>query len=212
MKFFLDTANIAEIKEAAAMGMVDGVTTNPSLVAREKKDLSQVISEICQIVDGPISAEVIATDEEGMVAEGEALAKIHKNVVVKLPMIPSGLKATRRLRKMGIPVNITLVFSSAQALLAAKAGATFVSPFIGRLDDLGQTGMALIEQIVTIYSNYGYETEVLVASIRSTAHLVDAALCGADIATLPFSVFQQLVKHPLTDTGLARFLADAAPK
>lgn len=208
MKFFLDTANLAEIKEAASLGLIDGVTTNPSLVAKEKKDFKKLIEEICRIVDGPISAEVVAVDEEGMVEEGRLLAKIDKNVVVKVPMTPNGLKATRRFVKEGIRVNVTLVFSPAQALLAAKAGASYVSPFIGRLDDVGQVGMDLIRQIVTIFSNYAFKTEVLVASIRNPIHVIEAAQLGADAATMPFSVIQQLFKHPLTDVGLAKFLSD----
>ncbi|HLG23272.1 MAG TPA: fructose-6-phosphate aldolase, partial [Candidatus Manganitrophaceae bacterium] len=208
MKFFLDSANISEIKECAALGLIDGVTTNPSLVSKEKKDFKKLIDEICGIIDGPISAEVLALDEEGMVEEGRALSKIHKNVVVKVPMTPHGLKATRRFVKEGIRVNVTLVFSAAQALLAAKAGASYVSPFIGRLDDVGQIGMELIDQIVTIFSNYAFKTEVLVASIRNPIHVVEAAQLGADVATIPFSVIQQLFKHPLTDVGLAKFLSD----
>jgi len=208
MKFFLDSANMAEIKESAALGLIDGVTTNPSLVAKEKKDFKKLIEEICQIVDGPISAEVVATDEEGMVEEGKALSKIHKNVVVKVPMTPNGLKATRRFVQDGIRVNVTLIFSPAQALLAAKAGASYVSPFIGRLDDVGQVGMDLIDQIATIFSNYSFDTEILVASIRNPIHVVEAAEIGADVATMPFSVLQQLFKHPLTDIGLAKFLSD----
>lgn len=208
MKFFLDTANISEIKESVALGLIDGITTNPSLVAKEKKDFKKLIEEICQIVDGPISAEVVATDEEGMVEEGRSLAKIHKNVVVKVPMTANGLKATRRFSKEGIRVNVTLIFSPAQALLAAKAGATYVSPFIGRLDDVGQVGMELIDQIVTIFSNYNFKTEVLVASIRNPIHVIEAAQIGAHVATMPFAVLQQLLKHPLTDIGLAKFLAD----
>ncbi len=208
MKFFLDSANISEIKESVALGLIDGITTNPSLVAKEKKDFRKLIEEICQIVDGPISAEVVATDEEGMIEEGRSLAGIHKNVVVKVPMTANGLKATRRFSKEGIPVNVTLIFSPAQALLAAKAGATYVSPFIGRLDDVGQVGMDLIDQIVTIFSNYDFKTEVLVASIRNPIHVIEAAQIGAHVATMPFAVIQQLLKHPLTDIGLAKFLAD----
>lgn len=208
MKFFLDSANMTEIKESAALGLIDGITTNPSLVAKEKKDFKKLIEEICQVVDGPISAEVVATDEEGMVEEGRSLSKIHKNVVVKVPMTPNGLKATRRFVKEGIRVNVTLIFSPAQALLAAKAGASYVSPFIGRLDDVGQVGMDLIEQIATIFSNYPFKTEILVASIRNPIHVVEAAQIGADVATMPFSVLQQLFKHPLTDVGLAKFLSD----
>jgi len=208
MKFFLDSANISEIKESVALGLIDGITTNPSLVSKEKRDFRKLIEEICQIVDGPISAEVVATDEEGMVEEGRSLAKIHKNVVVKVPMTANGLKATRRLSKEGTRVNVTLIFSPAQALLAAKAGATYVSPFIGRLDDVGQVGMDLIDQIVAIFSNYTFKTEVLVASIRNPIHVIEAAQLGADVATMPFSVLQQLLKHPLTDVGLAKFLSD----
>lgn len=208
MKFFLDSANISEIKESVALGLIDGITTNPSLVAKEKKDFRKLIEEICQLVDGPISAEVVATDEAGMIEEGRSLAKIHKNVVVKVPMTANGLKATRRFSKEGIRVNVTLIFSPAQALLAAKAGATYVSPFIGRLDDVGQVGMDLIDQIVTIFSNYNFKTEVLVASIRNPIHVIEAAQIGAHVATMPFAVIQQLLKHPLTDIGLAKFLAD----
>jgi transaldolase len=208
MKFFLDSANMSEIKESVALGLIDGITTNPSLIAKEKKDFKKLIDEICQVVDGPISAEVVATDEEGMVEEGRVLSKIHKNVVVKVPMTPNGLKATRRFVKERIRVNVTLIFSPAQALLAAKAGASYVSPFIGRLDDVGQVGMDLIEQIATIFSNYAFETEILVASIRNPIHVVEAAQIGADVATMPFSVLQQLFKHPLTDIGLAKFLSD----
>lgn len=215
MKFFLDTANLQEIREAAALGLIDGITTNPSLVSKEGKDFKKLIEEICTIVDGPVSAEVIGTEEKQMVAEGKNLAKIHKNVVVKIPMIPEGLKAVRRLSGEGIRVNVTLIFSANQALLAAKAGAAYVSPFIGRLDDISQIGMELIEQIVTIFGNYAFKTEVLVASIRNPVHVVEAALLGADVATMPFSVLQQLIKHPLTDIGLKKFLADwekIAPK
>jgi len=208
MKFFLDTANINEIKEAVALGLIDGVTTNPSLVAREKRDFKGLIKEITEIVDGPISAEVVATDEDGMFTEGMILSKIHQNIVVKVPMTADGLKATRRFVKEGVRVNVTLVFSAAQALLAAKAGASYCSPFIGRLDDIAQVGMDLIQQIVTIYSNYAFKTEVLVASIRNPVHIIEAAQLGADVATMPFSVIQKLFKHPLTDAGLARFLAD----
>ncbi len=208
MKFFLDSANISEIKESVALGLIDGITTNPSLVSKEKKDFRKLIEEICQIVDGPISAEVVATDEEGMMEEGRSLAKIHKNVVVKVPMTANGLKATRRFSKEGIRVNVTLIFSPAQALLAAKAGASYVSPFIGRLDDVGQIGMEVIEQIVTIFSNYPFKTEVLVASIRNPIHVIQAAQLGAGVATMPFAVLQQLLKHPLTDIGLAKFLSD----
>ncbi len=208
MKFFLDTANLSELKEAVALGLVDGVTTNPTLVAKEGRDFHETIREICHIVDGPVSAEVIATDAEGMIAQGTVLSALHKNVVVKVPMTQDGIKATRRFVQLGIRVNVTLVFSAAQALLAAKAGAGFVSPFIGRLDDAGQTGLDLIEDIVTIFDNYEFETEILVASTRGPVHIIEAAKMGADIATMPFSVFGQLFRHPLTDVGLARFLSD----
>ena len=208
MKFFIDTANIAEIREAASMGMVDGVTTNPSLVAKEKKDFRKLLEEICSIVDGPISAEVISLDYDGMMKEAHELVKIHKNIVVKLPLIKDGLKAVKALSGEGIRANVTLCFSANQALLAAKAGAYFISPFIGRLDDIGQNGMDLIGQIVTIYHNYGFTTEVLVASVRHPMHVVDAAMIGADICTMPFKVLDQLIKHPLTDLGIEKFLAD----
>lgn len=209
MKFFIDTANLKEIEEAIEMGLIDGVTTNPSLVAKEGKvDFKKHIAKICKLVEGDISAEVTALDTAGMLREGRELAKIAPNVVVKCPLTLDGLKATRTFREEGTKVNVTLCFSAAQALLAAKAGATYVSPFIGRLDDIGQNGMQLIEDIVTIYGNYGYETQVLAASIRHPMHIVDAALVGADVATLPFKVIQQLVKHPLTDKGLEAFLDD----
>ena len=208
MKIFIDTANIAEIKEAASMGLIDGVTTNPSLIAKEGREFRSLIEEICSIVDGPISAEVIALDSEGMVKEGRELAKIHKNIVVKIPLTKEGLKAVRILNAEGIRSNVTLCFSPNQALLAAKAGAYFISPFIGRLDDIGQNGMDLIGQIVTIYRNYGFNTEVLVASVRHPMHVVEAAMIGADICTIPFKVLDQLVKHPLTDIGIERFLSD----
>ena len=208
MKFFIDTANIEEIKAANDMGVLDGVTTNPSLISKENGKFEDIIVEICNIVDGPVSAEVTATDYEGMVREGQALAKLHDNVVVKVPCTLDGLKATKKLYEDGIRVNMTLVFSPSQALLAAKAGAAYCSPFVGRLDDISQVGMDLIEQIVTIYSNYGYTTEVLVASIRNPLHVVEAAMMGADVATIPFKVISQLVKHPLTDIGLANFLKD----
>ncbi len=208
MKFFIDTANVKEIREAASLGVVDGVTTNPSLIAKEGRDFKQVISEICSIVDGPISAEAVSLEADKMVAEGVELAKIHKNVVVKLPMTRDGLKATKMLRGKGIKVNMTLVFSPAQALLAAKVGAAYVSPFVGRLDDISHYGMDLVRQIITIYENYGYGTEVIVASVRNPLHVVDAALAGAHIATIPFNVIDQLAKHPLTDIGIEKFLAD----
>jgi transaldolase len=208
MKFFIDTANIEQIKEAASMGVLDGVTTNPSLVAREEGKFEDIIRQICEIVDGPISAEVVATDHDGIVREAQELAKIHQNIVVKVPCIVEGLKATKTLYDMDIGVNMTLVFSATQALLAAKAGAMFVSPFIGRLDDVSEHGMELVEKIVAIYENYAFETEVLVASVRNPTHVVDAALIGADIITMPFDVIKKIAKHPLTDIGLAKFLAD----
>ena len=208
MKFFIDTANVAEIKEANAMGMVDGVTTNPSLIAKEGRDFKEVISEICNIVDGPISAEVISLDAEGMVKEACDLAKIHKNIVIKIPMTVDGLKAVRRLTHDGIKTNVTLIFSPLQALMAAKAGAAYVSPFVGRLDDLSQDGMLLVEQIVGIYSNYAFETEIIVASIRNPLHVLESALIGADIATIPFNVLSKLASHVLTDKGIKAFLDD----
>jgi transaldolase len=209
MKFFIDTANLAEIKEAAELGMIDGVTTNPSLVAKEGDvDFKEHIAAICSIVDGDVSAEVTALDTEGMVREGRELASIAPNVVIKCPLTLDGLKATRIFRAEGTKVNVTLCFSAAQALLAAKAGASYISPFIGRLDDIGQDGMQLIRDIVQIYDNYGFATEVLAASIRHPMHIVDCALAGADVATIPFKVIQQLVKHPLTDKGLEGFMAD----
>jgi len=208
MKFFIDTANVKEIREAASLGVVDGVTTNPSLVAKEGRDFKQVISEICSIVNGPISAEAVSLDADKMVAEGIELANIHQNIVVKLPMTKDGLKATKILSGKNIKVNMTLVFSPSQALLAAKVGAAYVSPFVGRLDDISHYGMDLVRQIMEIYNNYGYETEIIVASIRNPLHVVDAALAGAHIATIPFNVIDQLVKHPLTDIGISKFLAD----
>ena len=208
MKFFLDMANIDEIKDANSMGMVDGVTTNPSLIAKEGRDFEEVIQEICEIVDGPISAEVISTDTEGMLKEARHLAGLHKNIVVKIPMTVDGIKATCQLTKEGIRTNVTLVFSSLQALMAAKAGATYVSPFIGRLDDISQDGLQLIEQIVEIYANYAYETEIIVASVRNPLHVLDSAIIGADIATIPYSVLGKFASHPLTDKGLKAFLDD----
>ena len=208
MKFFIDTANIDEIKEANSMGMVDGVTTNPSLIAKEGRDFEEVIKEICQIVDGPISAEVISIDTEGMIKEARHLVKIHDNIVVKIPMTVDGLKATRVLSEEGIKTNVTLAFSPLQALMAAKAGATYISPFIGRLDDLSQEGLLLVEQIVEIYSNYAFDTEIIVASIRNPLHVLESALMGADIATIPFSVLGKLAAHPMTDKGLKAFLDD----
>jgi transaldolase len=208
MKFFIDTANVKEIREATSLGVVDGVTTNPSLIAKEGRDFKQVIAEICSIVDGPISAEAVSLEADKMVAEGVELAKIHKNIVVKLPMTKEGLKATKILAEKGIKVNMTLVFSPMQALLAAKVGAAYVSPFVGRLDDISHYGMDLVRQIMAIFENYGYATEVIVASVRNPLHVVDAALAGAHIATIPFSVIDQLAKHPLTDIGIEKFLAD----
>ena len=208
MKFFIDTANIDEIKEAHSMGMVDGVTTNPSLIAKEGRDFEEIIEEICEIVDGPISAEVVSTDTEGMLEEARKLSKIHENIVVKIPMLVNGLKATRKLSEEGIKTNVTLVFSPLQALMAAKAGATYVSPFIGRLDDISQEGLLLVEQIVEIYGNYAFDTEIIVASIRNPLHVLESALMGADIATIPFSVLNKLAAHPLTDKGLKAFLDD----
>lgn len=208
MKIFLDTGNIKEIQEAASYGLLDGVTTNPSLVSKEGRDFKDLLLEICSVVDGPISAEVVSVEADAMVKEGQELAKIHKNIVVKCPLIPEGLKATKRLASEGIRVNVTLCFSPTQALLAAKAGAWCVSPFIGRLDDISSDGMELIRQILTIYENYGYPTLVLVASVRHPQHVVEAALAGGHISTIPFKVFQQLFKHPLTDNGLKQFLAD----
>jgi len=208
MKFFIDTANIDEIKDANDMGMVDGVTTNPSLIAKEGRDFEEIIKEICEIVDGPISAEVVSTDTEGMIEEARKLSKIHNNIVVKIPMLVDGLKATRKLSEEGIKTNVTLVFSPLQALMAAKAGATYVSPFIGRLDDISQEGLLLVEQIVEIYSNYAFDTEIIVASIRNPLHVLESALMGADIATIPFNVLSKLAAHPLTDKGLKAFLDD----
>ena len=209
MKFFIDTANLAEIKEASEMGLIDGVTTNPSLIAKEGDiDFKEHIANICKLVSGDVSAEVTALDAEGMLREGRELAKIADNVVIKCPLTLDGLKATRTFHSEGIKTNVTLCFSASQALLAAKAGATYISPFIGRLDDISQNGMKLIEDIVSIYDNYGYGTEVLAASIRHPIHIVDAALVGADVATIPFKVIKQLVQHPLTDKGLEAFLAD----
>lgn len=208
MKFFIDTANIEDIKKGVAMGMVDGVTTNPSLVAKEDKHFTDILKEICEIVDGPVSAEVVSLEAEGMLSEGRELAKIRDNIVIKVPMTVEGLKATKQFASEGIKTNVTLVFSSAQALLAAKAGASFVSPFVGRLDDISMPGMDLIADIMTIYQNYGYDSEVIVASVRNPLHVMDAALVGADIATIPYKVIEQLAKHPLTDRGMDQFLAD----
>lgn len=208
MKFFIDTANVDEIKKANDLGMVDGVTTNPSLVAREGKEFRGLIEEICEIVSGPVSVEVVSVEAEPMVAEAEDLAQIAENIVVKVPLIEEGLKAVKTLSGKGIKTNVTLCFSPVQALMAAKAGAAYISPFVGRLDDISIVGMELVEQIATIYENYAFDTEIIVASVRSPTHVLDAALMGADIATIPFKVIQQLIKHPLTDIGLEKFLAD----
>ncbi len=208
MKFFIDTANIDEIREANDMGMVDGVTTNPSLIAKEGRDFEELVKEICEIVDGPVSAEVISLDTKGMVREAQHLAALHDNIVVKIPMTVDGIKATRQLSEQGIKTNVTLVFSPLQALMAAKAGATYASPFIGRLDDLSNEGMFLVDQIVEIYGNYAFDTEIIVASIRNPIHVLDAALIGADIATIPFNVLAKFASHPLTDKGIKTFLED----
>lgn len=208
MKFFLDTANIDEVKEGLDAGLVDGITTNPSLVAKEGKPFRAVVDEILALVDGPVSLEVVSVEADAIVKEGRELAAIHKNVVVKVPLIPEGLKAVRRLSAEGIRTNVTLIFSPTQALLAAKAGASYVSPFIGRLDDISQQGMDIIEDIRQIFDNYDFETEILVASIRHPVHVLDAARIGADVGTMPWKVMMQLTQHPLTDIGLAKFLAD----
>lgn len=208
MKFFIDTANVDEIKKALALGMVDGVTTNPSLVSKEARPFPDILKEICSLVEGPVSAEVIGLEAGGMVREARELVRIADNIVIKIPMLEEGLKAVRLLSAEGIKTNVTLVFSAAQALLAAKAGATFVSPFVGRLDDIGQSGMELISDIMTIYRNYGFTTEIIVASVRHPMHVLDAARIGADIATIPYKVIAQLAKHPLTDRGIQQFLAD----
>lgn len=208
MKLFIDTANVEEIREANELGVICGVTTNPSLIAREGRDFKQVVTEITSIVDGPISAEVISLEHDKMVEEALELAKIHKNIVIKLPMTVEGLKATKILSSKGIKTNVTLIFSSAQALLAARAGATYVSPFLGRLDDIGMNGMNLIEEIVNIFSQHAIETEIIAASIRTSIHVIDAARLGADIATVPYKVIMQMLKHPLTDAGIERFLKD----
>lgn len=208
MKFFIDTANIDEIKKGLDMGMVDGVTTNPSLVAKEQRPFIEILKDICAIVDGPVSAEVVSLDAEGMLREARELAKLSDNIVIKVPMIEEGLKAVKKLAAEKIKTNVTLVFSATQALLAAKAGATFVSPFVGRLDDISQVGMDLISDILTINRNYGFDTEIIVASVRNPVHVLEAALIGAEIATIPFKVIAQLAKHPLTDSGMKQFLAD----
>ena len=208
MQIFLDTADVREIRELNSLGLVDGVTTNPSLVSKEGRPFREIVDEIIHIVDGPINLEVVSTDAGGMLAEGRDLAKIHANVVVKIPMIAEGMKAVKQLTLEGIRTNVTLCFSSSQALLAAKAGATYISPFVGRLDDISHVGMDVVRQIVTIYKNYGYPTKVLAASLRSPVHFVDAAVAGAHVCTMPPSVLRQLLRHPLTDIGLERFLAD----
>ena len=208
MKFFIDTASIQEIKEGISLGMVDGVTTNPSLIAKEKKNFDRVISEILTIVDGPVSLEVISPDATGMFKEGKKLARLGSQVVIKVPMTTEGLNATRMFANEGIRVNQTLIFSPVQALMAAKAGAAYVSPFVGRLDDVAHDGMEIVDQILTIYHNYGFETEVIVASVRHPRHVLEAALMGADIATIPFKVIAQLAKHPLTDNGIEAFMRD----
>jgi transaldolase len=209
MKIFIDSGDIGEIREAQSMGVIDGVTTNPSLLAKAGKSTKVAIAEICEVVDGPISAEVVAIDKDGILREGRDLAKIHRNVVVKVPLIDEGLKAVRIFTQEGIRTNVTLCFSAAQALLAAKAGATYISPFVGRIDDTAGDGMDLISQICTIYKNYGFSTEVLTASVRHPVHFVQAALIGAHVATLPLKVIKQLTRHPLTDIGLKQFLEDA---
>jgi len=208
MKFFIDTANIEEIKKGLEIGMVDGVTTNPSLVAKEQRPFQDILKDICAIVEGPVNAEVVSLDAEGMVKEGRELAKLADNIVVKVPMIEEGLKAVRMFSAENIKTNVTLVFSATQAMLAAKAGASFVSPFIGRLDDISQNGMELIRDIMCINRNYGFAAEVIVASVRNPLHVLDSALIGADIATIPYKVIAQLAKHPLTDIGMEKFLAD----
>lgn len=210
MKFFIDTANVDDIRKANDMGIICGVTTNPSLIAKEGRDFNEVIKEIASIVDGPISGEVKATTvtAEGMIAEGREIAKIHPNMVVKIPMTVEGLKAVKVLSAEGIKTNVTLIFTANQALLAAEAGATYVSPFLGRLDDISQPGIGLIEDIVTIFDNYGYDTEIIAASIRNPIHVTDCALAGADIATVPYKVIEQMTKHPLTDAGIEKFQAD----
>jgi transaldolase len=210
MKIFLDTANVAEIKEGVAIGVVDGVTTNPSLIAKEKRPFRPLVEEICAMVPGDVSLEVVATDFEGMVKEGEELAQVAANAVVKCPLTKDGLKATKYLSGKGIKVNVTLCFSAPQALLAAKAGATYISPFLGRLDDIGAVGMDLIRDVTEIYRNYGFKTQVLAASIRNPLHVIDAAKAGAHVSTMPFSVLEMLLKHPLTDIGIKKFLDDWA--
>lgn len=208
MKFFIDTANIEQIREAASIGILDGVTTNPTLISREQGDPREIVVEICNIVNGPVNAEVVSLDWEGMVREGKELAELHDNICVKIPMTKDGLRAVKALSSEGISTNVTLIFSPIQALLAARAGAGYVSPFVGRLDDIATSGMDLIGQIAQIYNNYAIETEIIVASIRHPMHVVEAALMGADIATIPFKVIEQMMRHPLTDKGIEQFLAD----
>jgi transaldolase len=208
MKFFIDTGNVEEIRTAQQMGILDGVTTNPSLLSKEDRPYLENLKEICGIVDGPVSAEVTATDNDGMIKQAQDLVKIADNIIVKVPVIRDGIKAIKQLSSQGISINATLCFSPTQALIAAKAGAAYISPFVGRLDDISHIGMDLIEQIITIYDNYGFETEVLVASVRTSTHVVEAALLGADVVTMPFAVFDKLLNHPLTDKGLKKFLAD----
>ncbi|MBI4706537.1 MAG: fructose-6-phosphate aldolase [Candidatus Omnitrophica bacterium] len=208
MKIFIDTANVNEIKEALNLGVIDGVTTNPSLISKEKRPAQELLKEICALVSGPVSGEVISLDTDGMVKEARELTKLAKNIVIKIPLTKDGLKAVKILAKENIKTNVTLCFSATQALLAAKAGADYISPFIGRLDDIAQVGMDLIRNIKTIYSNYGFKTQIIVASVRNPVHVLDAALAGADIATIPFNVIEQLIKHPLTDIGIQRFLED----
>lgn len=208
MKFFIDTANIEEIRTAQGWGLLDGVTTNPSLVAKEKRNFKELVLDICKLVDGPVSAEAVSHDANGLIAEARELAKIHKNIVVKIPMTLEGMKAVKTVAKEGIKTNVTLVFSPMQALMAAKAGATYVSPFVGRLDDISHEGMDLIDSILDIYANYSFKTEVIVASVRHPVHVVDAARMGAHIATIPFKVLDQLSRHPLTDAGIDKFLKD----
>jgi len=210
MKIFLDTADLDEIKEANSWGILDGVTTNPTILSREKGKgkFSDILRQICEIVDGPVSGEVIALDAKGMVTEALELSAIHENITIKVPMLPEGLKAVRELSAQGIKTNMTLVFTPSQAILAAKAGATFASPFIGRLDDINHFGMDIAADIITIYENYGFDTEVIIASVRHPLHVVEAALCGADVVTMPFGVLEKIIKHPLTDIGIKRFLED----
>ena len=208
MKFFIDTANIEEIKEINSWGIIDGVTTNPSLIAKEGRNFEEVVKEITTIVDGPISAEVVSIESEGMLEEARDLAKIHENIIIKVPMTKEGLKAVKALTAEGIKTNVTLVFTASQALMAAKAGATYVSPFLGRLDDISTDGLKLIDDIVNIFEIYGIDTEIIAASIRHPMHVVDCALMGADIATIPYKVFNQMLNHPLTDSGIERFLKD----